>query len=245
MNILLIESFYKTYTLRRDDPRAEHILKILKMGVGDTLFMGVEQGPIFKAKITCINPNKELTLTFIEDSYQTPPPPFPITLILGLPRPQTARKILQQASTLGVQGFIFFQADKGDPHYIKSKLWTTNEWQRHIRAGAEQAFSTYIPRVEHFNSLEEVLQQRVYPSPLLALDVYESTESISKVPLPQQYSSQSIQLALGPEAGWSARERTLLKTHQSTLVHLGTRVLRQETACISAFSAIACRLGWI
>ncbi|HKB91619.1 MAG TPA: RsmE family RNA methyltransferase, partial [Opitutaceae bacterium] len=49
--------------------------------------------------------------------------------------------------------------------------------------------------------------------------------------------------AFGPERGWSATERTLLRAHRFTLAHLGTRVLRTETACVVALSLAKTRLN--
>jgi len=50
-------------------------------------------------------------------------------------------------------------------------------------------------------------------------------------------------VAIGPERGWSARERDLLRARGFELVHLGPRVLRTETACVAAVAVVKSRLG--
>ena len=45
-------------------------------------------------------------------------------------------------------------------------------------------------------------------------------------------------LALGPERGWSARDRDALRSAGFTLVHLGQRVLRLETAVVAATAIV-------
>jgi RsmE family RNA methyltransferase len=52
-----------------------------------------------------------------------------------------------------------------------------------------------------------------------------------------------IALAIGPERGWAAGDRAALRAHGFTLVHLGPRVLRTETACIAALAVIRSKLG--
>jgi RsmE family RNA methyltransferase len=45
-----------------------------------------------------------------------------------------------------------------------------------------------------------------------------------------------LALAFGPERGWSAGERQLLRAQGFELAHLGTRVLRTETAVVAALA---------
>jgi RsmE family RNA methyltransferase len=52
-----------------------------------------------------------------------------------------------------------------------------------------------------------------------------------------------VVLALGPERGWGPADRAALRAHGFTLVHLGTRVLRSETAVIAALTLVRARLG--
>ena len=52
-----------------------------------------------------------------------------------------------------------------------------------------------------------------------------------------------VELAVGPERGWSPRERELLREAGFRFVHLGERVLRVETAVVAAVSLVRARLG--
>ena len=58
-------------------------------------------------------------------------------------------------------------------------------------------------------------------------------------------SNPTVTLALGPERGWSAAERNLLRSQGFTLVHLGTRVLRVETAVVAAVTLVRSARGWL
>jgi 16S rRNA (uracil1498-N3)-methyltransferase len=71
------------------------------------------------------------------------------------------------------------------------------------------------------------------------LDNYESPRALSELPS----FSGDVTLAIGPERGWSPAERTLLRAHGFTFVHLGTRVLRTETAVIAALTLVRAKLG--
>ncbi|MES1167264.1 MAG: RsmE family RNA methyltransferase, partial [Pseudomonadota bacterium] len=174
-----------------------------------------------------------------------PPPLDPVILILGLPRPQTARKILQEAAALGVRELHFFAADKGEPNYAQSTLWSSGEWRRHLIAGAEQAFDTRLPEVTYRRSLTEVLVPCSHPASQLALDNYEAGVPLSQWHVVRDTSNPPVPVvvAVGPERGWSARERELLRARGFTIAHLGPRVLRTETACVAAVALVKAKLG--
>ena len=58
-------------------------------------------------------------------------------------------------------------------------------------------------------------------------------------PIAAQPSAPSpLELVVGPEGGFSERERLLLVDHGCTAVSLGPRVLRTETAPVAALAAI-------
>ena len=237
VNLILFEPAEIERPLPRSDRRADHILEVLRRAVGDSFDVGLVNGPRGKATLDAINPDT-LTLRFaFEDAS---PPHEALTLIVGLPRPQTARDILRDATTLGVAAIHFVRTEKSERSYAQSTLWHSGEWRRHLLTGAEQAFTTRIPNVSHGRTLEDVIAQLDSASTRLALDNYESPGALSQCPLS---NGVSVVLSIGAERGWSATERTVLRGHGFTLVHLGPRVLRTETACVAALSILRAKLG--
>jgi 16S rRNA (uracil1498-N3)-methyltransferase len=161
-----------------------------------------------------------------------------ITLIVGMPRPQTARKVLEEATSLGVASMHFVRTERGEPGYAMSKLWTTGEWRRHLVEGAQQAFATRLPVVTFDRDLRGAVDARNAGGCRLALDNYESPERLGAIEV-----GLPVVLALGPERGWSPSERDLLRAEGFRFVHLGDRVLRVETAVVSAVTLVRARLG--
>ena len=241
MNLILFDPAETAVPLPRLDPRALHVLRVLRRRLGDTFDCGLIDGPRGKATLTALDP-AALTLAFAWDAAP-PPAPAPLTLLLGLPRPQTARDILRDATTLGVAALHFVTTEKGDSNYARSTLWSSGEWRRHLVIGAEQAFDTRLPAVTHGRPLAEILAT-LPPGPdtatRLVLDNYESPAALSACHL---LDDKPVALALGPERGWSAAERDLFRANAFTFAHLGPRVLRTETAAITALALIRAKLG--
>jgi len=236
LNLVLFQPEEISRPLLQSDARAEHILGVLRRKIGDSLDVGLANGPRGKATLHGISEDA-LDLAFTWEPSPPPLPP-PTTLIVGLPRPQTARKILQDAAALGVRALHFARCERSESSYADSKLWSSGEWQRHLEAGAAQAFCTHIPQLSHGRRLAELVGKfsQSKTGATVALDNYEATTRLSEIALTPD---TPLVLALGPERGWSASERDALRAAGFTLAHLGPRVLRLETAVTAALTITA------
>jgi len=230
------------------------MLDVLHRQIGDSCDVGLIDGPRGKAQLL------ELTATGLHlgFTWSLPPPPLdPIHLLVGLCRPQTARKILQDATTLGLAEISFVRTDRSEPSYAQSTLWSTREWRRHLIAGAEQAFATQLPSVRWDQTLVGALEQK---SALfrgigakaevnrVALDNYEATTPLlahSLSPDAKKIPDTPLLLAIGGERGWTQEERNLLRSHGFVLAHLGQRVLRTETAVVASLAIVKAGFGFI
>jgi RsmE family RNA methyltransferase len=230
VNLILLEAGEETAPLAPDDPRAVHVLKVLRRKEGDLFDAGIVNGCRGKATIVSIGP---AGVAFTFEATTEAPEADPVHLVVALSRPQTGRKILNEAAALGVSSIRFFQSEKGEPGYASSTLWSTLEWRRHLRDGAAQAFDTRLPEVLHAATLAECLDSLPKECLRVALDNYESPSRLSPA-----LRTRPIALAFGPERGWSPSERTLLRSCGFELAHLGPRVLRTETAVVAALAIV-------
>jgi 16S rRNA (uracil1498-N3)-methyltransferase len=230
MNLILLAEQAPRYTLPARDARFEHVRGVLRMRAGDRFIVGVPNGPRGEATLTALDRDRmEFSVAWEADPM---PPPPDVHLVLALPRPATARKVLFEATTLGVRHFHFFAAEKGDPAYARSSLWAEEGWRPILWQAAEQAFSTFFPRVSVSEGLGTALAGVPEGGSRLALDVYEASAPLAAPPAPRP----PLTLALGGERGWSARERERLRETGFSLRSLGPRVLRVETAVTVALA---------
>jgi 16S rRNA (uracil1498-N3)-methyltransferase len=231
VNLILFEPDEIGRPLPLSDPRVRHVLEVLGRGPGDRFDAGIVNGPRGTATVLA----RDATGLRLDFTWSQKGPAYfePIILIVGLPRPQAARRLLEEATALGVQAMHFITAEKAEASYAYSKLWTTGEWRRHLIAGAQQAFTTRLPSVGLARTLSDVLADLPADSYRLALDNYEAAGPLRSATL-----KAPAVLAVGPERGWSSQERDRLREAGFELVHLGERVLRVETACIAAVALV-------
>jgi len=244
VNLILFDPAELDRPLARTDPRAVHLLQVLRRREGDTFDAGIVNGPRGRGTLTAVGTD-ELSFSFA--GIAVPDPLDPITLVVGLPRPQTARDILRDGTSLGVAAMHFVITEKSEPSYAHSTLWTSDEWRRQLVAGAEQAFDTRLPEVTHGRHLRDVIGVLAAGVRRIALDHYEAGEALSRWKLapPAGAPPPEIVLAFGPERGWSNAERAALRGAGFTLAHLGTRVLRTEVAVTAAVTLVKARLDRI
>lgn len=235
MNIILFDADELARPLPRADRRAVHVLNVLHRKPGDTFDAGVINGARGKATLIAIT-DEVIELQF--NPVGEPVSLAPITLIVGMVRPQTARDVLRDATSLGVRAIHFVSTEKTERSYASSSLWTSGEWRRHVLHGAEQAFDTRVPAVTCDESLADAAA-KINDAERIALDNYEASAALGT----RQAGNPAITLAVGPERGWSARDRDVLRAHRFNLYNLGERVLRTETAVTAALAILRAQNG--
>ncbi len=238
MNIILFRADEVELPLPRHDPRAGHILGVLRRRPGDSFDAGLVNGPRGRGTLVAVT-GEALELAFAWTGE--PPALCPLQLVIGLPRPQTARDILRDATALGVAALHFVRTEKGEASYARSKLWQSGEWERQVIAGAEQAFCTRLPEVTHGRTLAATLAVLPAGAARLALDNYEAPAALATCNVA---GGSAAVLAVGGERGWSSAEREQLRAAGFGFAHLGPRVLRTETACVAAVTLLKARRGW-
>ena len=236
MNLILFEP--GEILIPRDDLRIQHILTILKMKPGEEFDAGIIDGPRGKAWIDSEEDSQEVSIGF--RSTEEPHPLAPLALAVGACRPQTVRKILLQATTLGVGAIHFFASSKSEQGYLKSKMYRAEQIRPYLIEGAQQAFCTLLPKVVIHDNFQDCLEANG-KNPGISLDNYEAVSSLGNFDFT---SIRTLTLWIGSERGWSAAERNSFRDNEITLCSLGTRVLRTETAAVAGTALCLSGLGW-
>lgn len=248
MNLLLFHPSERNRPLPYTDRRVRQLREVLRVPEGESFAAGEINGDLGRAEVEAWS-GRELHWRFIPHPGLSPPLPS-ITLAIGLSRPQTMRRILQEGTALGCSRFLIFPAQRSEPSYGQSSLWRTLEWQERILAGVEQAFTTRVPELRWCSGLAEawdiVVKEQAFGSRSVVLDNYEASES-----LPGALASgtgregvRSYVVWVGPERGWGAGDREIFRKTKGALWHIGPRVLRVETALLVAQGQLLADLNY-
>lgn len=245
MNLILFEEHELGRTLHRRDGRTVHLLKVLHKKSGDSFDAGILGGRRGTGIIEKVNLDGSLvySLRLFEDS----PPRFPLRTAVGFPRPIQLRRLLRDLSSLGVSAVDLIGTDLGDKNYRNTNLLEDGGARSALIEGAMQARDTSIPALALWPRLDDWLGEAPWekgPGPkrlslLVAADNLRPEGSMARLSLMRR---QAV-LAIGPERGWSGRERELLEKAGFLRLSLGERALRTETACVAATILILEKIG--
>ena len=238
MNIILFEKKELQQKLSIHDKRIWHVRKILDKQQGEKFDIGILNGPKVKCWIEeMVNDQVKLGYYLDENIEESL---YPVTLIIGHPRPQSLKKIFRETTALGVSKILISGTDKGEKSYFQSKLWKKDKYRKFLIEGAQQAHSTLLPVVKKFNKLDQCLKNIQMPSTLIALDNINPHKKLTEIRIGPE--SNPI-LVVGSERGWSPTERKLLIQKGFKLYKLGDRILRTETAAVAGTTILLDRLN--
>ncbi len=248
MNIILFsgDPFFP-----RTDGRYAHVKKVLRKGVGDEFRAGVENGSEGAARITRMD-DRGLAFEFTPDAPLRPL--FPVSLLVGFPRPIQLKRLLRDAASLGCRSVALCGTELGERSYLESSLSEPDTARQSLVEGCVQAGGTAIPELTLHGSVGEALAALGACGPRgssawgdrVLLDVAPpGTPSLLAAKLEPIGPERPLLLAVGSERGWTANERALFAEARFTVASLGTRILRTETAVTAALALALAKAGYL
>ena len=237
MNIILFDGFPEGGFIPASDERASHILNILHLRQGDSFKMGIINESEGEATIESVS-DDGITVSY---KSSCKPALYPVTLLCAQVRPICMKRILREAVSLGVGRIILCGSDTGEKSYLSSNLYKTGEYKEYLLDGAMQSAHAGLPEVlfaDHANMAVRLVRENCEGADLIMLD-----NVVGAVPLSTSEVGKSVVLAIGPERGWSDRERKLFQESGFRPMLLGSRVLRTETACSTGVAVLLSRMG--
>ncbi len=205
------------------------------MKVGDSFFVSCK-GKSDLCKIKDIY-DDYLLAEIIKEDYNDTSLPIKIYIFQGLPKGDKTELIIQKAVELGAEEFIPVEMDncvvKLDEKKKKAKQI---RWQAVSESAAKQSKRNFIPRVSPVLTYKQAIEKAKELDVLLV--PYECAEGMksTKEALLQLEKGMSVGIFIGSEGGFSEKEINLATENGGKIISLGKRILRTETAAITAIS---------
>ena len=164
-----------------------------------------------------------------------------VTLVTGVCRPQTVRKILQAGVSFEVREICMVGSRNSEKSYFSGKpLVDQTLQQRILLETVEQTGNPYLPSISLEKKFHDFLYTRLMPE----LELQSSIVILSSVtgtpvldPATEARNTPVI-LIVGPEKGWASEERQHLLAAGCIPYSLGSSMLRVEVATIALLSRI-------
>jgi len=217
---------------------ANHLVRVLRMQPGDACVLFNGDGHDYAATLLAANKRgveAEVGARVAVDNES----PLRIALVQGIARGEKMDWILQKATELGIASVFPVQSDRSEVK-LEGERATKRlaHWRSVVVSACEQSGRARIPDVAAAQPLDGLLRGELPSTRRFLLDP-EADKSIATM----EALEGDCVLAVGPEGGWSPRDRQALHAAGFAGLRLGPRVLRTETAGIAAISALQARFG--
>lgn len=213
---------------------AHHISTVLRKKVGDQIYLFTgEESAEYNSEITFIK--KSTVRVQLQEKHTIEnESPLQLTLYQGISRGDHMETSIQKAVELGVQNIVPIICERSqiklNANVLAKKM---QHWQNIIISATQQSWRCYVPKLHTPTPFADALKSKTEKYHLLF-----DTENAQRIEPKTLAQANSVGCWIGPEGGFTSEEVSTSKNTGAHIVNLGKRILRTETATISALSIV-------
>jgi 16S rRNA (uracil1498-N3)-methyltransferase len=221
-------------SLQLSESAATHATRALRLNVGDKAIVFNGDGFDYECELTSVKKSC-VTVQVLSSRLIDNESPLNITLLQAISSGERMDFTIQKAVELGVKNIQPITSQRSVVKLSAERAEKrTEHWQNIAISACEQSGRARLPRVAHPLSLDSWIHQnpkndtcRILLNPIGAIRLANIVKPTSE-----------IQLLIGAEGGLSKEEIDLASLHGFQSIVLGPRILRTETAGLTAISAM-------
>jgi len=226
----------ETVMLPRDE--AEHLTRVLRLGVGDTVAIFDGRGHEFLARVASAA-RRDVRVQLLTRVEPAAEPPVPLTLAQAVLKADKMDDVVRDAVMLGVAAIQPLVTKRSETTVAAlARGARRDRWTRVALASVKQSRRATLPDIRTPLTLEGYLSE---PGPLLRLMFIEPGAGASVQTLAvlrNRPAPSDAAILVGPEGGWDEEEWTAAQAQGVELVTLGHRTLRADAVPIAAISIL-------
>lgn len=218
---------------------AHHAAHVLRVRPGENLAVLDGAGRELECLVEAVE-KKQLRLR-VSRAFDSPPPPFRVTLFQAVPKGGVFESIIEKATELGVSAIVPLLSERVAVHLDEtSSAAKAQKWQQTAIEAIKQCGQRWLPRVHEPQSLAGALAlagREKFDFALVgalqddARHPREYFSALSKTPA-------HVAVWIGPEGDLTPAELDSIRKSGALPITLGPLVLRSETAALYALSII-------
>jgi 16S rRNA (uracil1498-N3)-methyltransferase len=205
---------------------AHHLTRVLRVEPGQKFEISDNRN-VYLAEVA--RARKDLVEFAIVEQIEAAGPAVRITLVQSLIRFERFEWVVEKATELGVE------AERSEKGLAQAALKRTARWNRIAREASEQSRRARLPEIVAPASFAAALD--VPADYRYALEEQTAPPVLAVLPASRRHEDR-VAVLVGPEGGWTDRERESIASGRWTPVSLGREILRAETAAIAALAIL-------
>ena len=221
--------------------QAEHLTRVLRAQAGME-FEVVAGGHVWHSAIAGITGD---TVRFNLIAEVEADPALPVTLLLSIFKFDRMEWAIEKVTEMGAERIVPMIARRSEKHLAQAAQGRVERWRRMALEASKQARRSDVLRVDDPMMLKEALQAEPQALRLVLAEQERSTtlrHALEEALRAGGDETPAIRMAAGPEGGWTAEEEGMFDAEGWKPVSLGPRILRAETAAMTAMAVAAAML---
>jgi 16S rRNA (uracil1498-N3)-methyltransferase len=226
----------ETVVLPRDE--AEHLTRVLRLGVGDSVSVFDGRGAEFLARIVGVE-RRDVRVQLTTRVQPAAEAAVPLTLVQTVLKSDKMDDIVRDAVMLGVnaiQAVVTTRSEITVAALLRGAR--VDRWKRVALASVKQSRRAVLPEIRTPLSFQHFLDE---PQPALPLMLVEPSVEADAEPLSRlrdRAAPADAAVIVGPEGGWTDEEWSAARARGVRLMTLGHRTLRADAVPVAAISVL-------
>jgi 16S rRNA (uracil1498-N3)-methyltransferase len=224
-------------TLPRDE--GEHLTRVLRLGVGDTVAVFDGRGHEFLARVVSAV-RREVRVQLLSRIEPTAELSVRIVLAQAVLKGDKMDDVVRDAVMLGVaavQPLVTRRTEATVAALVRGAR--VERWRRVALASAKQSRRAVLPEILTPLTLETFLDDRMAELALMLVEPSASAGAVEPLgALRGGPAPRDAVVLVGPEGGWSDEEIEAARSRGVRLASLGARTLRADAVPVAALSIL-------
>ena len=209
---------------------SHHAVSVLRLAENAIIIAVDGNGTAYRGEIIHLKKNRPVEIKIHSTIRNFGEPNTIVTLASGLSSGYKFDTVIEKGTELGVRRFVPLICDKGkvkleDPKRIKNKL---TRFKKVSQAAMKQCRRSYQPEIVPPTSFSDFMKEIDSESLNLIFHPSKQAKKLDEFDFKTDY--KRVTIIVGPESGFSGEEIALAEEHSISMLSLGGRILRTETA---------------
>ena len=222
---------------------AHHLMHVMRAKAGQEIILVDDENQVARMEMTAFREDA-VTLTLRQRLEADTESPIDLVLAQCLLKSDKMDMVVQKAVELGAVGVIPVRSQNCVVRYDAKKAAARQQrWQKIADEAAKQCGRTALLTVNPVTDIKALIAAEKEQEDSVLVFFYENEDQQTVKDYLRQITAKRIVLLVGPEGGFSLAEAKAVEEAGGKSVTLGPRILRAETAALTALSVVQYECG--
>ncbi|CAL4322637.1 16S rRNA (uracil(1498)-N(3))-methyltransferase [Buchnera aphidicola] len=218
-----------------EDDKKNYLVNVMRMSIGNKVYIFNNTNFLFLSEIIQLN-KKKITLNILTKEKKNNESPLKIHLGQSISKKKSMSWIIQKSSELGVESITPIICEKSS---LKNKqIINIKKWKKISISASQQCERNVLTKIFKPIKLNKwIFSLKDYPKIIFT----PNKKTSKKKKLPNK--TKKLYILIGSEMGFSKKEIKFCVQKKFFNINLGKRILRTETAALTAISIMQYKYG--